>query len=1172
MDFRLLGPLEVRSQGRALPLGGPKQRAVLAMLLLQPGEVVSTDRLIDELWGERPPKTVEAYIQNCIHRLRVVLGRDAIETRRPGYVLRADEDSIDAVEFERAVTAARALEPAERAAALREALGLWRGAPLADLAFEAFARGEIERLEELRVTALEERLEAELELGRHAEVLPELIALANRHPTRERLRYLQMLALYRSGRQRDALRAYQEARRELVEELGLEPGEDLRGLERRIIAQDPALGVGTVEEPERDPRRVAVLALELVEGAGLNGFDGIVEAHGGTVRELLSDEAIAVFAGHDDDVLRALRAAKEAREDLAGSRTVVDRVAAGDVDGVRTLLRAADPENIVIGADALALVPAAVDVVPHESGGFRVLRFDSEAEPFARRFDTPLVGREAELDWLRRRLETVAGTGASRRVVVVGDAGVGKTRLVREFVRWTRLRANVVVGRCVAYGEGTALVPVFQIVRRVGHLGTALVGEPDADRVAERLQNPSTFQRSEGFWAFRRLLESLATALPLVVVLEDMHWAAGTFLDLVDYLDGWTVGPVMLLCLGRLELLDRRPEWRDGALMLEPLSAEAARALATVLPEHAELDEAELERAVDAAEGNPLFLEQLLASRTTLGPGEVPPPVESLIASRIDALSPAERAALERASVAGRAFWRAAVEDATPPDERDDVGPALMSLVRKRLVHPERSVLAGEDGFRFHHALIRDVTLGGIPASARAEIHESVARSLDGRHGALDELVGHHLERAALLRHDPELAGEAGHRLGVAGMRALRRNDAAAATDLLERATALLGDDPSAIELRWGLGTAIKFSGDWLDANARLAAVAEEAARRGDRVIELRARVEQLWPKVARGGLRPEAASAFLENARAELEEAGDDIGLGRAWHLTSVVLGACEFRNGDAQRAAAAAARFYASCGFAAGHTIVLRANAFVRGPVPVHEAIEQCERIVADAETPVWTSFALPLLAAAEVMAARFDEAREHLQEARIGRAEFADRGTLATSWAMEAARVELLAGDPARAEEILAPSVEVLRTGDDASWIATNAAWLAEAQYRQGRYDEAFRWSDLALRVSPPAYCSALAPAGRTHAKALARLGRHDEARMLAAETAALLRTTDALDERAEVGAATAEVLALCGDHVGAGEAAAEAIALFEEKGNVVSAARVRDQEENRWGKPG
>ena len=184
MDFRLLGPLEVRADGRPLPLGGPKQRAVLAMLLLHAGEVVSTDRLIDEIWGERPPKTVHAYVQNCISRLRPVLGRELIEMRPPGYVLWADEKSIDAVRFADAVAAAPALEPPERAAALREALGLWRGTPFADLAFETFPQGEIARLEELRLVALEERLAAELELGRHTEILGELTALANRHPSR----------------------------------------------------------------------------------------------------------------------------------------------------------------------------------------------------------------------------------------------------------------------------------------------------------------------------------------------------------------------------------------------------------------------------------------------------------------------------------------------------------------------------------------------------------------------------------------------------------------------------------------------------------------------------------------------------------------------------------------------------------------------------------------------------------------------------------------------------------------------------------------------------------------------------------------------------------------------------------------------------------------------------
>jgi DNA-binding SARP family transcriptional activator len=1159
MDFRLLGPLEVRAEGRALPLGGPKQRAVLAMLLLHPGEVVSTDRLIDELWGERPPKTVDAYIQNCISRLRTALGREVIETRRPGYVLHADPSSIDAVRFERAVEAARALEPPERAAALREALGLWRGTPLADLTFEAFAQSEIARLEELRLAALEERLEAELELGRHAEVLAELTALADRNPARERLRYLQMLALYRSGRQREALRAYQEVRRELVEELGLEPGEKLRALEQMIIRQDPALGVEVVEAPERDPRRVAVLVLELSDGASLDGLGEIVEAHGGTVRELLSDEAVAVFAGHDDDVLRALRVATRMREGPGAVRTAVDRVRAADVEDVRALLRAVDVENVVIGAAALSLVPAAVDVVPHESGGFRVLRFDPDAEPFARRFDTPLVGRGAELEELQARFHETVEAGASRRVVVIGDAGIGKTRLAREFARWARRRGNVLAGRAVEYGEGTALVPLVQIVRRVGRVETALEGEPDSDRVAERLRDPAKFARSEGFWAFRRLLESLAKRSPLVLLLEDVHWAAGTFLELIDYLDGWTAAPVLLLCIGRAELLDRRPEWRGDALMLEPLDADDTRALAETLEPG--LDGAALERAASASEGNPLFLEQVLA----VGTEEPPPALEALIATRLDALPPEERAAAERAAVVGRSFWRAAVEDATQPDERDTVGAALMSLVRKRLVRPERSILAGEDGFRFHHGLIRDVAYAGIPAVTRADLHESVARSLDGRGAGLDELVGHHLEEASLLRDDSELAREAGRRLGIAGMAAFNRVDSAAAIDLLMRATALIGDDPSDLELDWALATSIKFSGDWVEADARLAAVADQAAERGDRVIELRARVEQLWPRLAQGAMDPDAALAFLGEARRELGQ--DQLGLGRAWHASSVVLGSFRYQFAEGADAAGAAARCYAACGFL-GPTVTLEAAPLVYGPTAVSEAIERCERLLEATETPVWASFVRPALAVLEAMAGRFDDARLHLESARAGQAEFADRGSIVTTWSAHAAIVELLADEPLQAEEILAPSVEVLRAGSDASWLATNSAWLAEAQYRLGRFEQALGSAELALSVVPPGYVYALAVAERVRAKALARVGRLDEAKAAGLAASARLAATDALWDRAETCAALAEVLALSDDVDRARRSMEEALALCERKGDVASLNRLRGV---AWGSP-
>src|SRR5438874_273076 len=228
MEFRLLGPLEARSQTGPLALGGPKQRAVLAMLLLNANQVVSKDQLIDAIWGEQPPRAAGAALQNSVFRLRTALGPELIDWRPPGYVLHVDEDDVDALQFERLLRASERLEPSERAAALREGLALWRGTPLADLAFEAFAQPEIARLDELRLLAHEQRFEAELELGRHDAILGEMEALAARHPARERLRELQMRALYQAGRQRDALRVYVDARQELVEQYGLEPGEGLR--------------------------------------------------------------------------------------------------------------------------------------------------------------------------------------------------------------------------------------------------------------------------------------------------------------------------------------------------------------------------------------------------------------------------------------------------------------------------------------------------------------------------------------------------------------------------------------------------------------------------------------------------------------------------------------------------------------------------------------------------------------------------------------------------------------------------------------------------------------------------------------------------------------------------------------------------------------------------------
>ncbi len=264
LEFRILGPLEVWDGDTSLQLGGHKQRAVLALLALNPGEVVPSERLITELWGESPPRTASTALQNAISQLRKTLGADVLETRAPGYALRVDKEAIDARRFEELLDEARGVEPSRCAELLREALQLWRGPPLGDFAYESFAQNEAARLDELRLTALEERIEAELELGRAGDLVAELEALVRENPLRERPRGQLMLALYRSGRQAEALQAYQETRRVLVDELGIEPTPALQRLHASILRQESALQPGPAAEVGED--RVGEIVRALVSG------------------------------------------------------------------------------------------------------------------------------------------------------------------------------------------------------------------------------------------------------------------------------------------------------------------------------------------------------------------------------------------------------------------------------------------------------------------------------------------------------------------------------------------------------------------------------------------------------------------------------------------------------------------------------------------------------------------------------------------------------------------------------------------------------------------------------------------------------------------------------------------------------------------------------------------
>jgi len=489
MEFGILGPLEVSDGDRLLRLSGARQKALLALLLLHANEVVSSDRLIDELWGEEPPEKAANALQARVSQLRKALGRsgsEALVTRAPGYPLEVGPGELDVERFVRLAGEGRQAlaqgDAAGAAATLGAALALWRGPALADFTYEPFGQGEIARLEEARLAALEERLEADLALGRHGELAGELEALVAAHPLRERLRGQLMLALYRSGRQAEALEAYQETRRVLVEELGIEPSPPLRELHAAILNQDAGLERTAEPKPPRaepsaptlpvtlgparevrktvtvlvsdrgrllgqapDPeahRRAAELHLETVSPG--------LERHGGAVHGLHGQQVLAVFGiplAHEDDALRAVRAAVElgdasaigvaTGEVLAGEAVSGQAVVTGEAVGVAArLAQAAATGEILIDEATRRLVRDAVHVDPADvapdGSVWRLCELETGAPAFVRHFETPLVGRERELAQVLQSFARAVEERTSCLFTLFGPAGIGKSRLAQE--------------------------------------------------------------------------------------------------------------------------------------------------------------------------------------------------------------------------------------------------------------------------------------------------------------------------------------------------------------------------------------------------------------------------------------------------------------------------------------------------------------------------------------------------------------------------------------------------------------------------------------------------------------------------------------------------------------------------------------------------------------------
>jgi DNA-binding SARP family transcriptional activator len=359
MEFRILGPLEVVEGGRPLPLGGERQRALLALLLTRANEVVSADRLIDELWGERPPKNAANALQYHISQLRKSLASDAIATRPPGYLIRAGTTELDLLRFERLVEEAERAAPETAARLLREALELWRGAPLADIAHEGFAQTEIVRLEELRLRAAELRLEADLALGRHAELVGELEALVREHPYRERLRAALMRALYGAGRQAEALEVYRRTRTLLAEELGLEPSPALQELEQAILRHDPALGGPTGPGLGAAPQRTILVLVR--DETRLDDLLAVAEP----IARHPPREVILVRLLASGDELSEANATLAERRSALGGRGVESRVAvytSSDLgQDAASLAVESDPDLILVDASADLLESGRLD-------------------------------------------------------------------------------------------------------------------------------------------------------------------------------------------------------------------------------------------------------------------------------------------------------------------------------------------------------------------------------------------------------------------------------------------------------------------------------------------------------------------------------------------------------------------------------------------------------------------------------------------------------------------------------------------------------------------------------------------------------------------------------------------------------------------------------------------
>ncbi|MGE0028454.1 MAG: adenylate/guanylate cyclase domain-containing protein [Thermoleophilia bacterium] len=967
----------------------------------------------------------------------------------------------------------------------------------------------------------------------------------------------------------------------------------------------------------------------------------ILEQHGAVVESYMGDAVMAVFGidrRREDDALRAVRAAWELRgiapaDDLgveveqrigvntghlvAGDASLRQRMVTGDAVNVAARFeQAAAPGEVIIGRETAMLAGGAVgteELAPLDLKGkaepvpaYRVAWVSAAPPPV--RMDTPMVGREAELAALRRSLRDAVATRTPRLALLTGDAGVGKSRLADAIAESAAADgAQVLRGRCLSYGQGITFWPILEVVHQAAGVGAddsvaevrariaAAAGDASVEeRIASLVGVSDTvFPLPELFWAVRGFVEQLARRGPLVVRIDDLHWAEDTLLDLLDHLVEGDAA-VLLVGTARAELRGRRPELADGHgrldLVLGPLPPEQAAGLLDGLI-GGELPQAARDRIVHAAAGNPLFVEQLLSMLVDTGriarsggrwrvQGDlsdltVPPSVEAVVAARVDELPDAQRAVLEPASVAGEEFASAAVRALAADEVREAVPEHLRALAGRQMVE----ALVEPDGaadHRFAHPMIRDVTYGGLLKRTRADLHERLVRWAESadlareRSVEMEEVLGYHLEQAHRLRidlepldgHGLDLGRRAADRLGAAGRRALERGDMPAAANLLRRAAGVLPEDPTpAARLLVDAGLAEMESGRLEDSDAVLGRAAELASGAGAPGLAAVARLERTrLAYLTGGGPGDDEVAAQAQGAIDDFAAAHDDEGQATAWRLLlNVRLTGCRFEEAET-----AAGQIVVHATRAGNRLLVNRmlpviAQLSLRGPMPALDAMVRCRQILGDvAGDRQAEAVARRALSHLRGMWGELDDARAELRRCR---ADLEELGWVldAALVCLDAAPVALLADDPAGAEAELQWAFDTLDAMGERNYVSTVSALLGEARYRAGRLREAEEAVAFSREVAAEGDVATHIIWRSVHGKLRARHG--DPAGVASCRAAvALAEGTDDLIARADALADLAEALGVSGDADGERATLRRALELYEQKGSLVAVRRV------------